>query len=345
MKQLTHRQNLIFSYIQKHPEVSNKEILGHLAELNLQISRVTLFRELDELVLVDLIIRKGAGRTVTYAVKTTHPLLKHVDIDGYFESEMDDRVIKEGFNFDVFSLFDPFFSEDELRQLEDWTAHYQRNKGALSKEQIKREDERLTIELSWKSSQIEGNTYTLLDAEALIKQNREAPGHDKAEAQMILNHKFTMDYIAENLLALKRISISHIEQIHGFLVKGLDISQGFRTSGVRITGTNFSPIDNQHEAMITLIGHYKDPYHAAASAIILTAYIQPFMDGNKRTSRLLGNGILMAHGACPLSYRSVDPVDYKKAMLLFYEQNNLAYFKDLFMSQYGFSSQHYYQNL
>jgi Fic family protein len=66
----------------------------------------------------------------------------------------------------------------------------------------------------------------------------------------------------------------------------------------------------------------------------MIAYIQPFEDGNKRTSRILGNAILLAHDYCPLSYRSVDEVEYKKAVILFYEQNNAFYFKELFLEQF-----------
>lgn len=66
----------------------------------------------------------------------------------------------------------------------------------------------------------------------------------------------------------------------------------------------------------------------------MIAYIQPFEDGNKRTSRILANALLLAFDYCPLSYRSVDEIEYKKAVILFYEQNNLAYFKKLFIEQF-----------
>ena len=68
-------------------------------------------------------------------------------------------------------------------------------------------------------------------------------------------------------------------------------------------------------------------------AFLLISYIQPFEDGNKRTSRILGNAMLLAYGYCPLSYRSVDEIEYKKAVILFYEQNNIQYFKQLFLEQ------------
>ncbi len=77
-------------------------------------------------------------------------------------------------------------------------------------------------------------------------------------------------------------------------------------------------------------------------SIVLISYIQPFADGNKRTARLIGNALLMGSNNCPLSYRSIDPMDYKKAMLLFYEQNNLSMFKELFINQYTFAVNNYF---
>ena len=67
-----------------------------------------------------------------------------------------------------------------------------------------------------------------------------------------------------------------------------------------------------------------------------------FSDGNKRTARITSNAILMAWGYCPLSFRTVDSVDYKKAMLMFYEQNNIAAFKQIFIEQYEFATKNYF---
>ena len=75
---------------------------------------------------------------------------------------------------------------------------------------------------------------------------------------------------------------------------------------------------------------------------VLLSYIQAFADGNKRTARITSNAILIANGYCPLSFRSVDSIDYKKAMLIFYEQNNLYAFKQIFMEQFEFAVREYF---
>lgn len=75
--------------------------------------------------------------------------------------------------------------------------------------------------------------------------------------------------------------------------------------------------------------------------VLLMSYIQPFEDGNKRTGRITTNGIFIENGYCPLSYRSVDPIDYKKSIILFYEQNNISLYKKIFMEQFEFAVKNY----
>ena len=80
----------------------------------------------------------------------------------------------------------------------------------------------------------------------------------------------------------------------------------------------------------------------ALLALVLLSYIQAFSDGNKRTARITSNAILIANKYCPISFRTVDSVDYKKAMLIFYEQNNLSAFKKIFIDQFAFAVQTYF---
>jgi len=165
---------------------------------------------------------------------------------------------------------------------------------------------------------------------------------------MILNHKKTLDYINENKKDFQSISVQKIENIHSLLVKNLKITKGLRKTLVRITGTNYTPIDNDFqirealEKTCELVNDTKNVFEKAIILMLLIAYIQPFIDGNKRTSRLSGNAILQSFNACPLSYRSMDEIEYKKAVLLFYEQNNISYFKELFIKQFEFAIKNYF---
>jgi len=117
---------------------------------------------------------------------------------------------------------------------------------------------------------------------------------------------------------------------------------------VGITGTVYKPLDNQHqikeglEKMVKELNRTKDNFSKALLVILLLSYIQPFEDGNKRTARMMANAVLLANNICPLSFRSIDEADYKKAVVLFYEQNSARFFKKLFVEQFRFSVENYF---
>ncbi|MEK7530034.1 MAG: Fic family protein, partial [Patescibacteria group bacterium] len=82
-------------------------------------------------------------------------------------------------------------------------------------------------------------------------------------------------------------------------------------------------------------------YAKALVALVGVSYIQPFEDGNKRTSRLMADALLLTHGYAPLSYRSVNEKEYREAMLVFYELNSLPPIKRIFITQYDFAARNY----
>ena len=91
-----------------------------------------------------------------------------------------------------------------------------------------------------------------------------------------------------------------------------------------------------------MVNHKNNVFEKALLILVLISYIQPFADGNKRTARIVSNAILLNNKYCPLSFRTVDSIDYKKAMLLFYEQNNVTSFKKIFVEQFEFAVKTYF---
>lgn len=344
--QINPRQRKILEFIRKQGDASNQEILQSLKEA----SRITVARDLSLLVQKGILGKKGKGRNVRYEEKITNALLRYIDADQYFKEGPDERKIPfEHFNFDIFRTLKNIFSSTEIQDLKNHNILYQRRIKTFSKTLIQKEFERLIIELSWKSSQIEGNTYSLLDTEVLIKEHREAPGHKKEEAVMILNHKKSLDFILASPRRFQKLSLRDVLNIHQLLVQNLSVVTGIRKRKVGVIGTRYQPLDNEHqirealEKCIRLINQVKDPFSRALLAIAMISYIQPFEDGNKRTARLLGNALLLAGNACPLSYRSVNEVEYKQALVLFYEQNNIRFLKDIFTDQFIFAVKNYFQ--
>jgi len=350
MTQLTPRQQSILDFVERKRSATNQELVVELHSKGEDVSRETLVRELNALVKRDSLEKTGKGRGVRYRVKGVHPFLIPLDAEKYFAQDVDVRAPKPiSFSFDIFSKLTGLFSSSEIIELSCANEEYRARVAKLSPVLLQKEFERITIELSWKSAKLEGNTYTLLDTETLIKEHREAVGHDKKEAVMILNHKKALDYILANREKFKTLSLRTVEDVHRLLVEGLEVHHGIRTRAVGITGTAYRPLDNKHqiievvEKATAVINAEKNAWSKALLSLLLISYIQPFEDGNKRTSRLMANACLLAHEACPLSFRSIGETEYKKAVTMFYELNNASLIKKLFLEQWHFAVSHYFQ--
>ena len=341
------KQTEILNFIQTNTSCSTGEIHKEFAT---SISYATVKRLLSQLLTEKYIISEGKGKGTRYFISPSYELLYSIDLNSYYQKEIDERNIKEYFNFDIFDLLDKseILNESELSKLTDLQKKYTENISQLSDFEYKKELERLAIDLSWKSSQIEGNTYSLLETERLLIDKETAAGKTKEEAIMLLNHKVAIDFITENPDCLIPLTISKIEDIHSLLIKELAVDKNLRKRRVGISGTNYRPLDNEFqirealEYTCKLVNKKVNVFEKALLILVLISYIQPFMDGNKRTARIVSNAILMNYKHCPISFRTVDSVDYKKGMLLFYEQNNLSRFKEIFISQFEFAVKTYF---
>ena len=338
----------ILEFLHYHPNVSRQEIAGGIS---FSESDATLKRLIAKEVENGNIMVEGKARATRYRLSPQAHLTMPLNIDTYFLKESDERLVQTSFNFELITAQIPqviIFSEDELKRLNTSQALFQKHLAEISESQYHKEMERLGIDLSWKSSQIEGNTYSLLETERLLRESKTADGKTKEEATMLLNHKDALRFILDNQDYMKHLSIRNIEDIHTILTKELSVDKRLRHRRVGITGTNYRPLDNEFQireamqASCDAINAKENVFEKALLALLLFSYIQPFMDGNKRTARLTSNGILIAFGYCPLSFRTVDSIDYKKAMLMFYEQNNLHAFKQIFISQYEFATEEYF---
>jgi len=342
------REFEIIEFIKKNKEVSSREIFE---DNSLSISYATIKRILSRLADDNLLTKKGVGKSTKYAISPTYEITYPVDLEEYFKKEIDERDIRESFNLKLIPEIlkkCSVFTAKELDQLELLQAKFKENISQLSENEYKKEFERLAIDLSWKSSQIEGNTYSLLETERLLKERETASGKTKEEAIMLLNHKDAIDFIIENPDYLNPLSVRKIEDIHNILIKELGVDKNLRKRRVGISGTNYRPLDNEFQIsealseMCDLINGKKNVFEKALLLLVLVSYIQPFADGNKRTARIVSNAILINHKHCPVSFRTIDAVEYKKALLLFYEQNNISSFKEIFIDQFKFAVNTYF---
>lgn len=342
------RSDIVRDYVKAHPQSSSTEIFEGTGQI---AAYATVRRDLAKLVDDGVLLLVGKGKSSRYMLSPAYELFQPIDLNAYFGKEIDERQIHESYNFDLIEKTlsgVPLFTRSEITYLDARQKVFAENLSKLSAAQYRKEMERLGVDLSWKSSQIEGNTYSLLETERLLLEKETAAGKSKDEAVMLLNHKDALDFILDNPDYLSELTVAKIETIHSILVKELAVDRNIRTRRVGITGTNYRPLDNEFqirealEQTCLLINDKTCVFEKALLILLLISYIQPFNDGNKRTARIVGNAMLIANGYCPLSFRTVDSIDYKKAMLLFYEQNNISAFKQIFIEQFAFAVDTYF---
>lgn len=342
------RLDIILEYIKVNPLQSSKEIHDGLS---VELGYATLKRILKDLISENLIDVLGKGKGTKYQLSEAYELLNSIDMEEYFKKEIDERKINANFNHSLITgLLSEvsLFTNDEFSQLNELQKKYQDNIAKLNETEYKKELERLAIDLCWKSSQIEGNTYSLLETERLLKEKETAQGKTKDEAVMLLNHKEALDFIIKKPSYLIPLKLSKIENIHSILMNELDVERNIRKRRVGISGTNYKPIDNEFQIkealndMCILVNKQDNIFAKALLVLVLISYIQAFADGNKRTARIISNAILINYNYCPISFRTIDSIEYKKAMLIFYEQNNISAFKKIFINQFEFAVNTYF---
>ncbi len=314
-----------------------------------EITERTLQRDLSDLVESGLVQRLGEARAITYRSAPSgaiHLSLSDSELEKVFAN--DSRPVVP-YDFERLATLqnNSLFTAVETKLLEKHNDVFRSKLAAAPLDLIRRERERITIELSWKSSQIEGNTYTLLETESLIKDGIPALGKSHEETTMVLNHKKALDFSEQHVdLFTGSLSIHTVTELHRILANEL-MSDGIREQVVGITGSTYRPLDNKFQIeeelahFCEVVNTKESPFEKALLAFTYICYLQPFNDGNKRTARILANALLYAHNSFPLSLRAVDVNVYKLAILAFYELGILGNVKNVFTGQAQFAAENY----
>jgi len=210
--------------------------------------------------------------------------------------------------------------------------------------------DRLLVDLSWASSRLEGNTYSLLDTKQLIEKGKAAEGKDAAETQMILNHKAAIEFLVESAEELD-FNRQMILNLHALLSDNLlpdhSASGRLRRIGVGITNSVYHPlempqlIEECFQQIIDTAAAIREPFEQAFFALVHLPYLQPFEDVNKRVSRLAANIPLVRNNLCLLSFVDVPQRVYIDGLVGIYELNRVELLLDVFVWAYERSSDRY----
>lgn len=201
---------------------------------------------------------------------------------------------------------------------------------------------RLLIDLSYNSSRLEGNTYSLLETERLLLEGESATGKLDIEKVMILNHKDTIRYLVEHAEKIE-VSADTICTIHYLLADGLVEAKDagcVREEGVRIGGSTYIPFENPKilkqklHLLCKKAALINEPYEQSFYLLTHLSYLQAFIDVNKRVARLSANIPLIKRNLVPLSFNDIGKDDYNSALIAVYELQKIEPLLDLFVFSY-----------
>lgn len=322
-------------------------------------SRATVLRRLAQLKEQGLVVAEGRGpsqrwRAVALAVANHDELVPLTDEGRAVRAQVRRPLTKRtpvGFQVSFLDRYVPGETaylppalRERLHSLGATEA--QRPSGTYARQIL----DRLLIDLSWSSSRLEGNTYSRLETARLLEDGVRADGKSIDEAIMILNHKRAIEFLVDSADTLT-ISDGVIRNVHACLMDGLiaapEAVGALRTRSVQIEGSSYLPpqlpplVRSAFERFVAKAAAITDPFEQSFFAMVHLPYIQPFEDGNKRTSRLCANIPLIARNVKPLSFVDVTDRDYLDGVLGVYEHTDVSLLRDVFEWAYERSAARY----
>ncbi len=342
------------------------------ASLKKLASPRTIARRLSVLVAANRLVTKGKGRSLRYFVAgvtgSSEIVLPQVQVTGEGESyvplSIDGRQVRDyvrkplterrpvGYRSEFLEKYVPNKTWYLPRALRvrllslGRPSREERPAGTYARDMLNR----LLVDLSWASSRLEGNTYTRLDTQRLIDFGQAAEGKDQREAQMILNHKAAIEMLVENVDEIG-FNAYTFKNLHANLSENLlgdpAMSGRLRTQVVEVKGTVFHPlsipqqIQGYFDMILRKASAIEDPFEQSFFIMVHIPYLQPFVDVNKRVSRLGANISLIKNNLCPLSFVDVPEAAYVEGTLGIYELNRIELLRDVFAWAYERSAQRF----
>lgn len=362
-KSVQEELNLIMVLLKGHEGGASIEDIQ--ASLKPEIDRRTLQRRLKELILSGKVETSGKTRAIKYKLTgvggeiTTAqtaadllPLSKEGKEIQRIVSQPQQKRHPVGYNRIFLDSYQPnvtsYLTDEEKNKLEELgaTARINEPAGTYAKEIL----QRLLIDLSWNSSRLEGNTYSLLDTQRLISEGVSANDKSATEAQMILNHKDAIEFIVQNSddIGFNRYTILNLHALlSNNLLPNPAASGRLRSLGVGIAKSVYTPlgipqlIEEKFEHILEKADQIKNPFEQAFFIMVQLPYLQAFDDVNKRVSRLAANIPLNKKNLAPLSFTEVPNELYIQGLLGVYELNRIELLKDVFLWAYDRSAKQY----
>lgn len=339
--QPTERQQKILDIFFESPtqslSVANFSIFG--------LDRTTVFRDIKCLVQLELLIASGRG----YVLNTASDTYLRWDL-----SRAPHHRPPVRYNPNLLGDYKPnvtrLLTAQQLATLElsgqVEGAIQAKKKGKLYERVLSS----LMVDLTHASSNLENVAISWLDTKTLIEFGENPEGLTERQLRIVLNHKAAISFLKNhgNDITLSRRDLF---DLHSLLINDLlgDPSGvgALRSVIVRFDDSKYIPPDNPHQLkeifdeFCTKASLIKNPYEQAFFAMLFIPYIQPFQDGNKRTSRLAMNIPLVKNLLAPFSFSDIRGRDYTFGLLAFYERGRHSFLAESFVRAYVKSAGRY----
>ena len=335
-------------------------------------SKRSIQRRLAELVAEQSLVTIGEARALQYQLKPAANTTEIVPQDQAANAETEARLplspaaaelrrlisvpaqqrTPVGYNHEFLDRYRPnetfYLTEPQRQELHRLgrTPDAERPAGTYARNML----QRLLIDLSWASSKLEGNTYSLLDTEKLLNLGESVAGKDANETQMLLNHKEAIEYLVE-AASEGGLSSALLRNVHALLANNLLPDPAacgrLRNTAVGIGGSVFHPLEvgsriaEYFQQIVDTAAAIQDPFEQSFFLMVQLPYLQPFDDVNKRVSRLAANIPLIQKNLCPLSFIDVPEQDYIDGTMAVYELNRIELLRDVYLWAYQRSCQRY----
>lgn len=307
------------------------------------IGRTSLFRDLTALTEAGLIeASEGSTRSRTYRL--------HPNSDEYIRWDLSrppQQRYEVNYRPELLINYQPnksYFLTEEQREV-------MAEAGSISEDQTLEQGSKnynrliasLLIDLAHASSNLENVPISWLDTKTLIEFGERPDGLNETELRIVLNHKKAITHLTENAREMS-IDPKDLFDLHTLIADGLIPESAavgrLRQRVVRFSDSRYLPPDNPHllrdafELFCEKADAIKSPYEQAFFAMSFLPYLQPFQDGNKRTSRLTMNIPLLKHQLAPFSFSDIKKRDYMFGLLAFYERGQHRFLANAFVKSY-----------
>jgi len=329
-------EKLIIRFISDNPSCNGSAIRAHLSSKDEDMSQSSFSRLMVQLEKSAQVKKTGKAKGVSYFLT---PLQAHLSVPSALRSKApySDSVISSVKN-------DNCLSEEEKDLLLTIGSPDDADLSTLSLEAYYQ----FILDLSYSSSKLEGNVYTYIDTDVLLKYNEYADGKPQIDGTMIINHKHALEYILSNIDTVD-IDLKTIRDIHSLLsvnLPGVTVQEqgACRTRMVQMNGSSFEPLNDplkiplELDRLLDRCRKISNPFEQSIYLLGVIPYLQAFVDVNKRVGRLMCNIPLIKAGLAPFSFIDMDKKSYTKGIISLYELRDISLLKNSYIAAYQASS-------